>query len=387
VTHFKTIATDGAARVGRLETAHGVIETPAFMVVGTLGAAKGLTPQQLREHGAQILLMNALHLAWRPGEEVVRELGGLHRFSGWDGPVLTDSGGYQIFSLPGLRQVSDEGAAFASPVNGDVRLFSPEYVIELQHALGADIIMALDQCPAHACRPEDLTTAVERSLRWAERGLRRHEELAALGRGAPSLFGIVQGGCDEELRRRSLEGACRLDFAGFALGGFCVGEPPEATQAGVVFAAPRLPADKPRYLMGMGAPPDILAAVGYGIDLFDCTLPTRNGRNATAFTSRGPLRLRNARFARDARPLDEACACYACRHFSRGCLRHLFLAREMNAAILTSLHNVAFYLKLMRDVRNAIQGRRYVAFGKAFLEAYSSDAWGTNGTEVLSDKC
>jgi queuine tRNA-ribosyltransferase len=368
---FEVTHTDGLSRLGRLTTTHGVIETPNFMVVGTLGTPKGLTLQQLREHGSQVLLMNALHLAWRPGEQLVKDLGGLHRFTGWDGPILTDSGGFQIFSLPGLRKVSEEGAQFASPVDGAVRAFTPETVIELEHALGADLIMPLDQCPAYPCTDEQLREAVERTIRWAKRALDRHHALATPG---VDLFGIIQGGCAEAWRGRSLEATCALSFSGFALGGFCVGEPPELTRAAIEFTAPKMPADKPRYLMGMGRPIDLLAAVAAGVDLFDCTLPTRNGRNATFFTSNGLLRIRNAAHARDSRPVDEACSCYTCRHFSRAFLRHLFLAREMNAAILASLHNVAFYLKLMRDVRVAIQEGRFVEFRRRFLEAYGDDA-------------
>ena len=368
---FKLLHANGPARLGRLTTAHGCIDTPAFMVVGTLGTPKGLTLQQIRDHGAQVLLMNALHLAWRPGEERVRGLGGLHRFSGWDGPILTDSGGYQIFSLPGLRKVSEEGAEFASPVDGSVRAFTPESVVELEHALAADLIMPLDQCPAYPCKDEHMGEAVERTIRWARRALDRHQSLGTPG---VDLFGIIQGGGSEKWRQRSLEATCEHAFPGFALGGFCVGEPPEMTRAGIEFTAPRMPADKPRYLMGMGRPTDLLAAVAAGVDLFDCTLPTRNGRNGTFFTSRGLLRIRNAVHANDARPVDESCACYTCRHFSRAFLRHLFLAREMNAAILASLHNVAFYLKLMQDVREAIREDRFEVFSRQFLDRYGDDA-------------
>ena len=339
------------------------------MTVGTLGAAKGLTPQMLREHGAQVLLMNAFHLAWRPGEELIRELGGLHRFSGWDGPILTDSGGFQIFSLPGLRTVSEEGAAFASPVNGDVRLFTPEAVVEIETTLGADLIMPLDQCPAFPFPPGALEEAVSRSVRWAVRSVRRFKELQAAG---TQLFGIIQGGFDEAQRTRSIEETCALEFAGFALGGFCVGELLEATHAGIEFSAPKLPAGRPRYLMGMGSPLDILHAVTCGVDLFDCTLPTRNGRNGLAFTSRGPLRLKNACHTRDPRPLDEQCECYTCRTCSRAFLRHLFLAREMNAAILTSLHNVAFYLNLMRRIREALAAQRLAAFKAEFSAQWAT---------------
>ncbi|MCW8129768.1 MAG: tRNA guanosine(34) transglycosylase Tgt [Planctomycetota bacterium] len=371
---FKVTSTDRAARGGLLSTAHGDVETPAFMTVGTLGAAKGLMPAQLREHGAQVLLMNAFHLAWRPGEELVRTMGGLHRFTGWDGPILTDSGGFQIFSLPGLRKITEDGALFASPTDGSTRLFSPEAVVEIETALGADMIMMLDQCPAYPFKAGELEEAVERSIRWAQRGTKRWKELNAPG---VNLFGIIQGGFDEAMRIRSIEGTCALDLPGYALGGFCVGEPIEATHAGIAMSASRLPADKPRYLMGMGMPEDILLAIAEGMDLFDCTLPTRNGRNGMAFTSEGPLRLRNARHARDPGPLDPACGCYTCRTFSRAFLRHLFLAREMNAAILTSLHNVSFYLNLLKGAREAIRSGRFEGFRGEFLARYrTTDAPG-----------
>lgn len=371
VLAFDVTARDGAARAAVVGTAHGKIETPAFMTVGTLGAAKGLTVEQLQAAGAQVLLMNAFHLAWRPGERLVQEMGGLHRFTGWDRPILTDSGGYQIFSLPGLRKIEESGATFASPVDGAVRAFTPEAVVEIEAALGADMVMPLDQCPAYPCKPGELGEAVERSIRWLQRSVKRHRELDPPG---VHLFGIVQGGCDEQQRRRSVEGTCALDCAGFALGGFCVGEPIEATTAGVAFTAPRLPQDKPRYLMGMGTPQDILHAIGCGVDLFDCTLPTRNGRNAMAFTREGPLRLRNARFAKDDRPLDPQCPCPTCRRYSRAFLRHLFLAREMNAAILTSLHNVAFYLNLVQGARKAIAAGSYEAYRRTFLEGFGAGA-------------
>lgn len=368
---FKVNQLDGAARCGVLNTAHGTVETPAFMTVGTLGAAKGLMPAQLREHGAQVLLMNAFHLAWRPGEELVRTLGGLHRFTGWDGPILTDSGGFQIFSLPGLRKITEEGALFASPADGSTRLFSPEAVVEIEVALGADMIMMLDQCPAFPFKGGELEEAVERSIRWAQRGTRRWRELQAPD---VNLFGIIQGGFDEKLRLRSIEGTCALDLPGYALGGFCVGEPIEATHAGIAMSAGKLPADRPRYLMGMGMPQDILLAIAEGMDLFDCTLPTRNGRNGMAFTSAGPVRLRNACHARDPGPLDPACGCYTCKTFSRAFLRHLFLAREMNAAILTSLHNVSFYLNLLKGAREAIRQGRFKEFREDFLGRYGAHA-------------
>ncbi|MCZ7646006.1 MAG: tRNA guanosine(34) transglycosylase Tgt [Planctomycetota bacterium] len=378
---FRLLAQDGAARACVVETAHGAFETPAFMPVGTLGAVKGLLPSQLRESGAQIVLGNALHLAWRPGEARVQRLGGLHRFGGWDGPILTDSGGFQIFSLPGLRKITEEGAAFASPVDGAVRLFTPESVVDLECALGADLIMPLDHLKELPCPRSELVEAVDRSIRWAERALRRKVELE---RPEIALFGIVQGGTDRELRTRSAEGTCKLEFPGFALGGFSVGEETAAMHEAIAFSAPLLPAGKPRYLMGMGTPPDLLHAVGSGMDMFDCTLPTRNGRNAQAFTSEGPLRLRNARFAEDERPLDPRCACQTCRTVSRAFLRHLFLAREMNAAILTSLHNVSFYLELMRGSREAIRAGRFEAFRSEFLSRYRE---GGAGADEADEAC
>ncbi|MCY3023060.1 MAG: tRNA guanosine(34) transglycosylase Tgt [Planctomycetota bacterium] len=362
---FAITHTDSLARAGHVTTAHGAFDTPAFMVVATLGAPKGVTPQQVRDHGGQVLLMNAFHMAWRPGEKLVQRMGGLHKFSGWSGPILTDSGGFQVFSLPGLRKVTDEGALFASPVDGAQRLFSPEAVVDIECALAPDMAMVLDECPPHPCAPAELSRAVERSSRWAERSAKRIE--GRQDAGATEFFGIIQGGFDEKLRRRSLEATAALPFAGLALGGFCVGERIEDTQRGIAFTAPKMPADKPRYLMGMGAPEDILFAVAHGVDMFDCTLPTRNGRNGLAFTSRGKLRLKNACHAGADVPLDAACDCYTCRHFSRGFLRHLLLAREMNAAILVSLHNLAFYFRLMDGIREAIRTRRLAQYSADFL--------------------
>ena len=360
---------DSLARSGRIQTDHGAIDTPNFMCVGTLGAPKGVTPQQVLEHGGQVLLMNAFHLAWRPGEQRVKRLGGLHRFCGWPGPILTDSGGFQIFSLPGLRKVSDDGALFASPVDGSVRLFSPESVVEIQCALAPDMAMVLDECPAWPCTPQELGGAVERSIRWAQRSFQRFKELSP---PTVNLFGIVQGGFDEAQRRRSLEATAAIPFAGLALGGFCVGERIEDTHAGIAFTAPLMPADRPRYLMGMGTPPDVLHAVAHGIDLFDCTLPTRNGRNGLAFTSEGPVRIKNARHTDDPGPLDPLCACYTCKNFGRGFLRHLLLARELNAAILISLHNLAFYFNLMKEIREAIRERRLAVYSAGFLGRWNA---------------
>lgn len=367
---FDIKARNGLARSAVLTTAHGTIHTPTFMTVGTLGAAKGITPVQLQEHGAEVLLMNAFHLAWRPGEELVREMGGLRRFCGWDRPILTDSGGFQIFSLPGLRTIKEEGAEFASPVDGSLRMFTPETVVEIEVALGADMIMQLDQCPPHPCSPGELTEAVDRSIRWAERSLKHFNALAPED---ISLFGIVQGGTNEQERQRSIDAMCEMPFPGIALGGFSVGESTEAMHAGIAYSAPKLPEQKPRYLMGMGTPRDILHAVAQGVDMFDCTLPTRNGRNALAYTSRGTIRLRNACHARDDGPLDEHCGCYTCRTFSRSFLRHLFMAKEMNAGILTSLHNVAYYLNLMKGIREAIEAGRLDAFSREVLERFEQN--------------
>ena len=296
---FDITAHDGLARAGLIHTAHGVVETPHFMTVGTLGAPKAVMSQQALDHGAQILLMNAFHLAWRPGEETIRRMGGLHKFCGWPRAILTDSGGFQIFSLPGLRKVTDEGATFASAVDGAVRLFSPELVVDLSCALAPDIAMVLDECPPYPCSASDLTRAVDRSIAWAKRA---HARIAQMAPPDVHFFGIVQGGTDERERQRSLEATAEIPFAGLALGGFCVGEPLEDTHRGIVFSAPRLPAAKPRYLMGMGTPPDILLAVAHGVDLFDCTIPTRNGRNGLRPVRRsaGPRRRCRPRTCRAA---------------------------------------------------------------------------------------
>ncbi len=350
---------DGLARTGSVTTAHGTFETPAFMAVGTLGAPKALSPAQVMDHGGQVLLCNAFHLAWRPGEALVRKLGGLHKFSGWRAPILTDSGGFQVFSLPGLRKITDEGATFASAVDGSVRLFSPETVVEISTALAPDMAMVLDECPPYPCTAAELTRAVDRSIRWAQRSIKRAAEIDAPD---VNFFGIVQGGCDESQRQRSLEETAALPFAGLALGGFCVGEPIMDTHRAIAFTAPRMPAERPRYIMGMGTPADILHAVAHGADMFDCTLPTRGGRNGLAFTSRGKLHIKNARHADEDMPLDPECRCYTCTNFSRGFLRHLLLAREMNAAILTSLHNLAFYFNLMREIREAIKAGELAAY-------------------------
>ncbi|MEX0704195.1 MAG: tRNA guanosine(34) transglycosylase Tgt [Planctomycetales bacterium] len=349
--HFHLDAQDPrtAARVGRWITPHGTVETPAFMPVATVGAVKGILPDQLREIGVQQVLANTYHLALRPGAEVVAELGGLHRFIGWDGPMLTDSGGFQVFSLADLMRLDEEKVVFRSHIDGSRFELSPEGAVRIQELLGADTIMCLDECPPHPIPPERLAAAVDRTTRWAARcrDAQRRDDQA--------LFGIVQGGTDPVLRERSAAELLPLDFPGYAIGGLSVGERPEEMYDTLDFTVPMLPADRPRYLMGVGRPIDLIEAVCRGIDLFDCVMPTRNGRNAWAFTSGGPVRLRNKRHERDPGPLDPECGCPVCRRFSRAYLRHLFLAKEMLGPILVSWHNLAFYQSLLRDLRGAIR--------------------------------
>ena len=358
---FVIEATDGAARAGRLWTPHGEVETPVFMPVGTQGTIKGLLPEQVRAVGASIILANTYHLTLRPGDELIRDLGGLHRFMHWDGPILTDSGGFQVFSLATLVRITDQGATFRSHIDGTILELSPERAVEIQENLGSDIAMVLDECPPAGASREQLQQAVRRTLVWAERCWRRHQ------RPDQTLFAIVQGGLDLELRRQCAEALKAMDFPGYALGGFSVGETPEQMHAALPECASFLPADKPRYLMGVGRPQDLLAGIAAGIDMFDCVLPTRNGRNAQAFTSQGVLRLRNACHRRDHTPLDPTCDCYCCRHFSRAYLHHLFAAEEMLGPILLSLHNLAFYLRLMRQAREAILNGTYAEFQAQYL--------------------
>lgn len=353
---FDLLATDGQARLGRLTTPHGTIETPVFMPVGTQATVKGLTPDQLRDAGATILLGNTYHLALRPGAELVAELGGLHRFMGWDGPILTDSGGFQVYSLASQRKITDQSATFRSHIDGAMLELSPERAVEIQEMLGSDIAMCLDECPPFGTSPEYLREAVRRTIHWAERCR------DAQRRADQALFAIVQGGTDLTLRTECAEALVRLDFPGYALGGFSVGETPEQMASALAPCAALLPRDRPRYLMGVGRPEDLLEGIAAGIDMFDCVLPTRNGRNAQAFTDDGPLRLRNARHKRDSAPLESGCPCYTCRHFSRAYLHHLFLADEMLGPTLLSLHNVAYYCRLMAAAREAIRAGRYGEF-------------------------
>ena len=362
---FTLLQTDetSQARLGRFRTPHGAVQTPAFAPVGTQATVKALDPRDLREVGAELILANTYHLYLRPGADVVAELGGLHGFMGWNGPILTDSGGFQVFSLAQNREVSDEGVVFASHIDGSRHVFTPEMVVGVQEQLGADIIMCLDECP----EPHDRAyneEALARTHAWAARCK------AAQRRTDQAMFGIVQGGIFPDLRRQSAEFLVGLDFPGYAIGGLSVGETKAQMYAMLEVVTPLLPGDKPRYLMGVGAPEDLLEGVARGVDLFDCVLPTRLARNAALFTRQGRINIRNAGFAHDPAPVEEGCGCYTCRHFSRAYLRHLFKAGEILAARLATIHNVHFLLQLARDMRAAIAAGRFGAFKEAFLAAY-----------------
>jgi queuine tRNA-ribosyltransferase len=345
----------GAARRGTFHTPHGPVETPAFMPVGTQAAVKALTIDQVRSTGAQMILGNTYHLALRPGEEVVRDLGGLHRFMGWDGPILTDSGGFQVFSLAQSTKVTEQAAVFRSHIDGQRFELSPERAIAIQEALGSDVAMVLDHVIALPAEPNAIRDAADRSIRWARRCQ------AAATRGDQAQFAIIQGGLDPEFRLYCARQLADLDFPGYAVGGLSVGEAPAEMYRILDLVCPAMPADKPRYLMGVGTPRDLLEAVRRGIDLFDCVMPTRNGRNALAFTDHGPLRLRNAAHQRDERPIEEGCPCLACRH-SRAYLRHLFLADEMLGPILLTHHNLTYYQRLLAAARDAITAGRFDEF-------------------------
>ena len=356
---------DGAARAALLTLAHGTVETPVFMPVGTQATVKGLTPDMVRAAGAQIILGNTYHLALRPGDELVAELGGLHRFMHWDRPILTDSGGFQVFSLASQVKITDRGAKFRSHIDGSPLELTPERAVEIQQNLGSDIAMVLDVCPPGDATPDVVRAAVERSIRWAERCRTHHR------RPDQSLFAIVQGGTNLDLRADCARELVAMDFPGYALGGFSVGEAPEAMHAALPACAAMLPEGKPRYLMGVGRPEDLLVGVAAGIDLFDCVMPTRNGRNALAFTDAGPIRLRNAKHRRDSAPVESGCGCYCCANFARAYLHHLFAADEMLGPTLLSLHNIAYYLRLMADARAAIIEGRFAAFHAGKLAGWN----------------
>ncbi len=351
MAHFEITHRDphSAARRGVLTTAHGTVQTPAFMPVGTAGTVKGITPDQLEATGPEIILANTYHLMLRPGAPVVEDLGGLHRFMGWRHPILTDSGGYQVFSLNALTRIDDEGVEFASHVDGARFHLNAEIAMDIQNRLGADIIMCFDECTPFPVEPDRLKTAVARTIEWAKRCKAAHKRAAQL------LFGIVQGGIDLELRGYCAARIVDIGFDGYAIGGLSVGEGHEHMTRTVEHTAGLLPADRPRYLMGVGMPIDIIAAVRAGVDMFDCVLPTRNGRNAFAFTQEGPLRLRNNAHISSTGPLEADCDCYACRNFTRGAIRHFFNCSEMLGPILLSLHNLRFYQRLMADIRTHIE--------------------------------
>jgi queuine tRNA-ribosyltransferase len=347
---FSVLATSGFARRGRLELAHGIVETPVFMPVGTYGTVKAISPQELVDVGAQIVLGNTFHLWLRPGMDVIAAHAGLHRFMAWDRPILTDSGGFQVWSLGPLRKVAEEGVAFASPVNGDKLFLTPELSMQIQRALDADIVMVFDECTPYPATRDEAADSMQLSLRWARRS---RDEFLASG-NANALFGIVQGGMYADLRDESLAGLVDIGFDGYAIGGLSVGEPKEEMLRVQAHVAPRMPAGRPRYLMGVGTPEDLVAAVAAGIDMFDCVMPTRNARNGWLFTRFGDIKIRNARYKTDTQPLDATCGCHACRNFTRGYLHHLNRVNEILGARLATIHNLFYYHQLMAELREAI---------------------------------
>jgi len=394
---FELLVKDSASRArrGRLTTRHGVIETPAFMPVGTQGSVKAVSPGELRELRAQIILGNTYHLFVRPGLEVIRHFGGLHRFMNWDGPILTDSGGYQIFSLAKLRKITEEGVAFQNHLDGTPTFISPESAIEIQAALGSDIAMVLDECPPWPCEYDYAARSLEMTLRWAGRckaatrrgGGGNDQRLTSNAQGSTPevlrqmVFGIVQGGTFEDLRRTGAQALAAMDFPGYAIGGVSVGEPESEMMQAVEWSEPHLPENKPRYAMGLGTPPQLLKLIARGMDMFDCVLPTRLARNGTAFTAEGTLNLKNAEFAMQTGPIEESCACPACREFSRGYIRHLIKAEEILGLRLITLHNLHFYLHLMSRARLAIEDGSFADFRARFAAGYKTrDRSGSGGT-------
>jgi queuine tRNA-ribosyltransferase len=380
-SNFELLATAAGARRGRLRTAHGAVETPAFMPVGTQGTVKAATPAQLREVGAQIILSNTYHLNLRPGPALIRELGGLHKFMAWDGPILTDSGGFQVFSLAKLRKISDDGVAFRSHLDGAEIFLGPRECMEIQAALGSDIAMVLDECPPWPAPEEDVRAAVARTLRWAKTCREVWHELGQPEQGR-QLFAIVQGSSFVALRRECAEALAALDFPGYAIGGVSVGEPEAEMLAAVATATPHLPADKPRYVMGVGTPPQLLRMIALGVDMFDCVMPTRLARHGCAFTPDGPVNLKNAQFARDARPLVEGLDNYTCRHFTRAYLRHLVMCGEILGCTLLTLHNLHFYLDLMVQARAKIETGGFEKWAKEWCARYKA---GAGENEVFPD--
>ncbi|TVM34207.1 tRNA guanosine(34) transglycosylase Tgt [Oceanidesulfovibrio marinus] len=363
---FQILARDGAARRGTLETAHGTVQTPVFMPVGTQASVKSIDPRDLDEIRAQIVLGNTYHLYMRPGDELVAKMGGLHGFAAWDRPVLTDSGGFQVFSLAGLREITENGVTFRSHIDGSSHIFTPEKAIAIQQNLGSDIMMVLDECVAYGTEYDYTAKSLEMTTRWAQRCRDAHPE----GQNGRLVFGIVQGGFFEDLRTRSAQQLMEIPFEGFAIGGLSVGESPDEMRQLLAHTAPLLPDQKPRYLMGVGTPMDILDGVTLGVDMFDCVLPTRNARNGTLFTSFGKINIKQARFRDDPEPLDPECDCYACRTFSRAYLRHLYMARELLSYRLNTLHNLRFYLRMMEEVRDAVGQGTFEQLRARYRAAY-----------------
>ncbi len=357
---FDLLATDGKARRGRLELAHGIVETPVFMPVGTAGTVKSVTPDEVSALGAQIILGNTFHLWLRPGLEVIAAFGGLHDFMRWDGPILTDSGGFQVYSLTHLRKITEEGVKFASPIDGTRLMLSPEKSMEIQRVLNSDIVMIFDECTPYPADWQTARESMELSLRWAERSKAAHAG------NSNALFGIVQGGMHEGLRDHSLTELTRIGFDGYAIGGLSVGEPKEDMARILAHTAPQLPTDRPRYLMGVGTPEDLVFSIGQGIDMFDCVMPTRNARHGVLFTRYGDLRIKNARHRTDTGPIDPSCDCYTCRNFSRAYLHHLFRAGESLGGRLNTIHNLHYYQTLMREVRSAIEAGGFADYVVTF---------------------
>lgn len=360
--NFKLLTTSDNARRGRLELAHGVVETPVFMPVGTYGTVKGMSPAELVEIGAQIVLGNTFHLWLRPGLDIIGKYGGLHRFMAWQKPILTDSGGFQVWSLGELRKITEQGVAFQSPVNGDKCFLSPEESMRIQRTLNSDIVMIFDECTNFPSTHDEAADSMRLSLRWAERCKTEFDRLE----NPNALFGIVQGGMFEDLRDESLAGLKEIDFHGFAIGGLSVGEPKQDMSRILAHTAPQLPSDKPRYLMGVGTPEDLVEAVGQGVDMFDCVMPTRNARNGWLFTRFGDIKIRNSRYKDGTGPLDDSCGCYTCRHFSRGYLHHLQRLNEILGARLNTIHNLHYYQQLMAEMREAIEADAFPAFVSRF---------------------
>jgi len=360
---FHIMRTDGRARAGIAATPHGAFHTPAFMPVGTRGTVKAMTPRELRELGAEIVLSNTFHLMLRPGDELIRDLGGLHRFMAWDGPILTDSGGFQVFSLADLSKITEEGVTFRSPIDGAYHFLSPEKAMQVQNNLGPDIMMAFDECIPHDCSPEQVKERTERTLRWILRSRSAHARPTEQW-----LFGIVQGGTIPELRAWSAQRTTEIEFDGYALGGLAVGESKEAMLGAIEVAEPYLPKDRPRYLMGVGTPEDLIQAIDRGIDMFDCVIPTRNARNGRIYTSRGVLNIKNAAYARDPSPLDPECDCPTCLQYSLAYLRHLFVCNEILAARLHTTHNLHYFLNLLRAGHAAIMEGRWPQFRDDVLQ-------------------